>query len=65
MFSDMQGWVITRPGIGKHEPPRVITWWISHSRSEAIKAASEIFTWAQQRRRGYRCERSRITVTTA
>lgn len=62
MFSDMDGWVITRPGF-PDEPKRVATWWIAPQRNDAITMATRHETWDKLRRKGYRCEKARVVVS--
>lgn len=66
MFSDMDGWVITRPGFPA-EPKRVATWWMGQQRNDVIRAYNkdlcDLGAWEKARRKGYRCEKARIVVS--
>jgi hypothetical protein len=64
MYSDMNGWVVTRPGY-KDEPKRVATWYMAPRKTEAIAMATKFEGWDSLYRKGYRCERARIVVSVA
>lgn len=58
------GWVITRPGF-KNEPERVVTFVTGLTRNDAIVRLADDGRWQGFRKRGYRCEKCRITIDLA